>query len=125
MCDQGNARYSEVQELSLDWEDRFLQMQRQIETTLNEVSRSGQKNFENRGSLMQSGLTSQFDAVVGSSPELSQLRTIEKKLARRMSEGVDRLGAIIKDMARAQRRLETRTSTLELKVFGSVNTCEK
>ena len=35
-----------------------------------------------------------------------------------MSEGVDRLGNIIKDMAKTQRRLDTRTVALELKVFG-------
>jgi len=35
-----------------------------------------------------------------------------------MSEGVDRLGTIIKEMARAQRRLDTRTVALELKVLG-------
>lgn len=35
-----------------------------------------------------------------------------------MSEGVDRLGTIIKDMARTHRRLDTRTVALELKVFG-------
>ena len=36
MCEQGNSRYEEVQERSLDWEDRFLQIQRHVEQTLND-----------------------------------------------------------------------------------------
>lgn len=36
MIEQGNSRYEEVQELSLDWEDRFLNIQRQVEVSLNE-----------------------------------------------------------------------------------------
>ena len=47
------------------------------------------------------------------------MRTLEKKLAKRLGEGVERLGVIIKDLAKAQRRLETRTSNLELKVLGT------
>jgi len=43
-------------------------------------------------------------------------------LARRLGDGVERLGSIIKDMAKAQRKLETRTNGLELKVFGSAKT---
>ena len=35
-----------------------------------------------------------------------------------MGEGIDRLGNIIKEMARTQRKLDTRTGALELKVFG-------
>lgn len=31
MCEQGNSRYEELQERSLDWEDRFLQIQRHVE----------------------------------------------------------------------------------------------
>ena len=52
---------------------------------------------------------------------LSQVRTLEKKLAKRLGEGVERLGSIIKDLAKAQRRLETRTSNLELRVLGATN----
>lgn len=74
------------------------------------------------GSLLQSGLTSLHnDATDGNSKmiSLSQVRTLEKKLAKRLGEGVERLGSIIKDLAKAQRRLETRTSNLELKVLGA------
>lgn len=77
------------------------------------------------GSLLQSGLTSLYnDAADGSGKmiSLSQVRTLEKKLAKRLGEGVERLGVIIKDLAKAQRRLDTRTSNLELKVLGATNT---
>ena len=109
MVDQSNSRYEEVQNLSLDWEDRFLQIQRQIETAI------GGEN--GRNSLLNSGLTSVFE---GQSTDLSQVRTLEKKLAKRLGEGVERLGHIMKDLAKQQRRLDTRTNNLELKVFGKV-----
>ena len=56
--------------------------------------------------------------------DLSNMRTLEKKLAKRLGEGVERLGEIIKDLAKAQRKLDTRTSGLELKVFGQIKTKE-
>ena len=46
-------------------------------------------------------------------------RQLEKRLAKRLGEGVERLGTIIKDLAKAQRKLDSRTSNLELKVHGS------
>ena len=49
------------------------------------------------GSLLQSGLTSLYnDAVDGSGKmiSLSQVRTLEKKLAKRLGEGVERLGVM-------------------------------
>lgn len=52
---------------------------------------------------------------------MTSIRTLEKKLAKRLGEGVERLGDIIKDMAKAQRKLDSRISNLELKAFGSVN----
>lgn len=52
---------------------------------------------------------------------MTSIRTLEKKLAKRLGEGVERLGDIIKDMAKAQRKLDSRTSNLELKAFGSTN----
>ena len=36
MVDQGNGRYEEIQERTLDWEDRFLQIQRQVEINLHD-----------------------------------------------------------------------------------------
>lgn len=71
-----------------------------------------------KGSLLQSGLTSLNEGTP--SKDLTSLRTLEKKLARRLGEGVERLGDIIKDLAKAQRRLDTRANNLELKVFGHV-----
>ena len=73
-----------------------------------------------KGSLLQSGLTSlnQNDGIT----DLSNMRSLEKKLARRLGEGVERLGLIIKDVAKGQRKLETRTSGIELKVFGQAKT---
>ena len=56
---------------------------------------------------------------------MSNMRTLEKKLAKRLGEGVERLGEIIKDLAKAQRKLDTRTSGLELKVFGQIKTKEQ
>lgn len=52
---------------------------------------------------------------------LTHVRKLEKKLAKRLGEGVERLGAIIKDLAKAQRKLDSRTSNLELKVLGHVS----
>lgn len=52
---------------------------------------------------------------------LTSVRKLEKKIAKRLGEGVERLGVIIKDLAKAQRRLESRTSNLELKVLGQVS----
>ena len=121
MCDQGNSRYEEVQERSLDWEDRFLQIQRHVEQTLNDQSRSMEHaNGGKAGSLLQSGLTSVYgEGGGGDAIALTQVRSLEKKLAKRLGEGVERLGAIIKDLAKAQRKLDTRTSNLELKVLGA------
>lgn len=78
---------------------------------------------EAKCSLLRSNLTSRIDGGNtstggGTTIDVSQLRTVEKKLVRRMGEGIDRLGNIIKEMARTQRKLDTRTGALELKVFG-------
>ena len=56
--------------------------------------------------------------------DLSNLRVLEKKMAKRLGEGVERLGEIIKDVAKAQRRLDSRTSALELKVLGQSKAAE-
>ena len=62
MCERVNARYEEAQEQSLDWEDRFLQIQRQLETTMHDYSHT--PNNDGKGSLLQSGLiTSNFENV--------------------------------------------------------------
>ena len=87
MVDQGNTRYEDVQNLSLDWEDRFLKIQRHIESSL--------IHDEGKGSLLNSGLTSVYENPAGG--DLSSLRTLEKKLGKRLGEGVQRLGDIIKD----------------------------
>ena len=51
---------------------------------------------------MQSGLTSQFEnAAATGGPDLTNLRALEKKLARRLGDGVERLGTMIKDIAKA------------------------
>ena len=65
---------------------------------------------------MQSGLTSTYE---NQPYDLSSLRALEKKLAKRLGEGVERLGLIIKDVAKNQRRLESRMVTLEIKVLGT------
>ena len=118
MCDQGNSRYEEVQERTLDWEDRFLQIQRHVEQSLDDQSRSMDHPPGGKaGSLLQSGLTSVYGN--GGEINLSSVRTLEKKLAKRLGEGVERLGGIIKDLAKAQRKLDSRTCTLELKVLGA------
>ena len=70
------------------------------------------------GSLLQSGLTSVYGD--GGDFTLTSVRKLEKKLARRLGEGVERLGTIIKDLAKAQRKLDSRTCNLELKVIGQV-----
>ena len=69
--------------------------------------------------MLSSGLTSKYEQA-NVSGDLSSLRTLEKKLAKRLGEGVERLGLIIKDVAKSQRKLDSRTSNLELKAFGSV-----
>ena len=114
MCDQSNSRYEMMQEQSLDWEDRFLQIQKHVELTLNDQSRSLDQPTLGKGSLLQSGLTSTY----GDGFDLSSVRMLEKKLAKRLGEGVERLGHIIKDLAKSQRKLDTRTCNLELKVLG-------
>ena len=76
-----------------------MQIQRHVESTLNDQTRSIQDG-PGKASLLQSGLTSQYDTAMAGG-DLSSIRSLEKKLAKRLGEGVERLGDIIKDMAKA------------------------
>lgn len=59
-----------------------------------------------------------MSALSGTNLERDQLRQIEKKIAKRVTESVEQLGDIIKDYATKQKRIDTRMTEVEAKVFG-------
>ena len=58
-------------------------------------------------------------ALSGTNFERDQLRHVEKKIAKWVTESVEQLGEIIKDYARRQRKIDGRIADVEVKVFGS------
>ena len=114
IAEQSVKGFEELRGKMFEFEDKQSLMQKHVGSDKGKPNRTI-ANDRTDNTLLNSALS-------GTNYERDQLRQVEKKIAKRVTESVEQLGEIIKDYAKKQKKIDNRMSEIEIKVFGNSKT---